>query len=228
MNLENRLRANIRLLEGQRRTLDFINTDSSPIDTTIADPVDWIKQARRIENEPFSFGEMQYLEGIQRDTSHVINIVKPRQMGVTELILNWLLFNLIKNPGTVGVYVTDRYEHGKIFSNKRLSEAIAQSRYLSTRVPKNRGNLKWQPFNNGSNLYILSAWGNFEEARSISADFAAVDEMQSVNVSSLSVLTESMSRSKFRKIIKVGTGSDEGDPWWDEGTEVHSTHGILM
>ncbi len=215
MNLEKTLRANIRLLAGQHSPVGFSGTNSSPIDST-SDPVDWIKQARWIKNAPFSFDEMPYLEGIQRDTSHVINIVKPRQMGVTELLLNWLLFNLVKNPGTTGIYVTDRYEHAKIFSNKRLAEAIAQSEYLKAKVPKNKGNLKWQPFHNGSNLYILSAWNGFEEARSIPADFAAVDEMQSVNVLSLPVLTESMSRSKFKKIIKTGTGSDEGDPWWDE------------
>lgn len=58
--------------------------------------------------------------------------------------------------------------------------------------------------------------GNFEAARSIPVDFAVVDEMQSVNVEAIPVLKESMSKSKFGKILKIGTGSDEVDEWWNE------------
>ncbi|MDE1843546.1 MAG: hypothetical protein KGH95_07860, partial [Thaumarchaeota archaeon] len=130
--------------------------------------------------------------------------------------LNWLLYNLSKNPGTIGVYMTDRYEHVKIFSSKRVLEAVEQSQYLSAITLKNKSSISRLPFRNGSNLYMLSAWNDFESARSIPADFVVVDEMQSINVSALPVLTESMVRSRFRKIIKVGTGSDEGDAWWTE------------
>jgi hypothetical protein len=77
---------------------------------------------------------------------------------------------------------------------------------------------------------MYSAWDNFEAARSIPVDFAAIDEMQSVNVEALPVLKESMSKSKYKKIIKVGTGSDEGDGWYDEwhrGTQWIWNDGVL-
>ena len=188
------------------------------------DPFAWAAEVRTLKGAPFTFENRKYLEKIYRDTSPEINIVKPRQMEVTEFGLNWLLFNLTKYPFTVGLYMSDRQDHVSIFSKLRLSEAIEQSDYLKSQVPKNKHNISWQPFLNNSHLWMYSAWGDFEAARSIPVDFAVVDEMQSVNVEALPVLKESMSRSKFKRIIKIGTGSDEGDDWWKEwheGTQLY-------
>ncbi len=185
---------------------------------SLADLLIWTKGARKIKGEQFSFEGRKYLEEIYLRTDwNELNIVKPRQMEITEFALNWLLYNLLKHPFTVGLYMSDRQDHVGIFSKLRLqSGAIDQSEYLRSHVIPREHNVSWQPFKNGSHLYMLSAWGDFEAARSIPVDFAVVDEMQSVNVEALPVLKQSMSKSKFGKIIKIGTGSDEGDNWWDE------------
>lgn len=178
----------------------------------------WTTGARKIKGETFSFEGRSYLEDLYLRTDwNELNIVKPRQMEITEFALNWLLYNLIKHPYSVGLYMSDRQDHVGIFSKLRLqSGAIEQSDYLKSKVIPREHNVSWQPFKNGSHLYMLSAWGDFEAARSIPVDFAVVDEMQSVNVEALPVLKQSMSKSKFGKIVKIGTGSDEGDGWWDE------------
>ncbi|MFZ1077654.1 MAG: phage terminase large subunit family protein [Nitrosotalea sp.] len=172
---------------------------------------------RILHGIPFTFDERPYLTKIYLDQSHEINIVKPRQMEITEFGLNWLLHNLLLHKHSVGLYVSDRFEHVKIFSNLRLRQwAIESSPKLEKLVNPKKGSSSWLPFKNGSNLYMLSAWGDFEATRSIPADFVVVDEMQSVNVEALPVLQETMAKSRFKKILKIGTGSDEGDAWWKE------------
>src|SRR5207249_5014183 len=103
--------------------------------------------------------------------------------------------------------------HVNIFSKLRLENAITQSSILQKLIPK-EGNLSWQPFLNGSNLYMYSAWNDFEKARSLPVDFAVVDEIQSINVEALPVLKEALAKSKFRRLVGSGTGSEEGSYWW--------------
>ena len=187
---------------------------------TLDDIVTWTPQVRMLKGKPFSFEGRKYLEKPYRSTASEINIVKPRQMEITEFALNWLLFNLIKYPFSVGLYMSDRQDHVGIFSKLRLQAgAIEQSPYLKSKVVPREHNVSWQPFVNGSHLYMHSAWGDFEAARSIPVDFAVVDEMQSVNVEALPVLKQSMSKSDHKKLLKIGTGSDEGDGWWNEWHE---------
>ncbi len=182
----------------------------------LQDPVDWIERVRVLKGVPFSFKDREYLKPILRDINKEIYIVKARQMEITELALNWLLFYLSKFPSTVGLYMTDRQDHVNLFSKTRLhSWGIDESEILKSLIVRNKGNVSWQPFKNGSELFMFSAWKDFEASRSIPADFVVIDEMQSVNVEALPVVKESMSKSPHRRILGIGTGSDEGDGWYD-------------
>jgi len=188
------------------------------------DPVTWTEQVRFLGGKPFSFKDREYLKDIYRDTCQRMFIVKPRQMEITEFALNWLLYNLDRNPFTVGLYMSDRQDHVSIFSKLRLhSWGIEQSDYLKSKAVKMKeGNIGWQPFTNGAHLWMFSGWGDFEAARSIPVDFAVVDEVQSMNVEALPVLEESMSKSRFKRLRVIGTGSDYEDGWfkkWHTGDQ---------
>ncbi|MGI0058608.1 MAG: phage terminase large subunit family protein, partial [Nitrosotalea sp.] len=196
----------------QRKMTSLLSKATTQI-TLSDDPVQWTEQIRTIQGQNFSFEGRPYLLPIYRDTSKDIYIVKPRQMEITEYSVNWLLYNLTKNPGTVGLYITDRQDHASVFSKLRLrSWGIEQSLVLKQMVQK--GNVSWQPFVNGSNLWMYSAWPDYEKARSIPADFVIVDEIQSTNVEAIPVLKEALSKSRFGMFVGVGTGSDQDDHWW--------------
>ncbi len=187
------------------------------------DIITWTTQTRNLKNEPFSFENRDYLHTIYRDDAKEIYIVKGRQTEITEFALNWLLFHLSKNPGTVGLYLSDRDSHTSKFSNLRLKNwAIGQSKILQSLAPLKKHSSTTQPFENGSVLYMHSAWGEFDQARSVSADFTVVDEMQSVDVKEIDVLQEALSHSKFGYMIGIGTGSEEGSGWhklWQLGNQ---------
>lgn len=187
------------------------------------DIVTWTSQVRMLKNESFSFDKRDYLSTIYRDNTKEIYIVKGRQTEITEFALNWLLFHLIKNPGTVGLYLSDRDSHTSKFSNLRLKNwALGQSKILQSIAPLKKHSSTTQPFENGSVLYMHSAWGEFDQARSIPADFTVVDEIQSVDVKEIDVLQEALSHSKFGYMIGIGTGSEEGSNWhklWQSGDQ---------
>ena len=194
-------------------------------ETLSDDIITWTTQVRVLKNQPFSFENRDYLQQIYNDNAKEIYIVKGRQTEITEFALNWLLFHLIKNPGTVGLYLSDRDSHTSKFSNLRLKNwAIGQSKILQYIAPLKKHSSTTQPFENGSVLYMHSAWGEFDQARSVPADFTVVDEMQSVDVKEIDVLQEALSHSKFGYMIGIGTGSEEGSNWhklWQLGNQFH-------
>ncbi|HJU13639.1 MAG TPA: hypothetical protein VJ792_04210 [Candidatus Nitrosotalea sp.] len=189
------------------------------------DPVKWSEQVRILRGEPLSFSNRDYLLPLYRDTSKEIYIVKGRQTEGTEFTLNWLLFNLWHNPGTVGLYLSDRDSHTSKFSTLRLRDwAIRTSPVLSKLVPIGERNVSVQPFANGSVLFMHSAWNQFDQARSVPADFTVVDEIQSVDLKEIDVLRETLSHSKHGRLIGIGTGSDEGSDWhriWSSGNQMY-------
>lgn len=189
------------------------------------DIVKWIEQTRFIKGEPMSMKGREQMAHILRDPRKDKRIVKSRQVEATEhLGVNWLLHKLSKHPGTVGLYLSDRDSHTSKFSSLRLKTwAIENSAVIQRQVvPLKLHTATVQPFYNGSVLYMHSAWGDFEQARSVPADFAVVDEIQSVKVEKIGVLREAMSHSKFAELVQMGTGSEEGSAWhqyWLEGDQ---------
>lgn len=179
-----------------------------------SDIVQWVEEVRMIKGNKFSFENRPYLPPIYRDTSKEIYIVKPRQMEITEFAVNWLLYQLLTHPSTVGLYLSDRQDHVSIFSRLRLhSWGIDQSPVLKSMAGK--GNVSTQPFKNGSCLYMYSAWPDYDKSRSVPADFVMVDEIQSTNVAAIPVIKETLSKSPFGRFVGMGTGSDQDDSWWN-------------
>ncbi|MGI0006732.1 MAG: hypothetical protein ACREAR_01905 [Nitrosotalea sp.] len=191
---------------------NFIKTYKLP--DTPDNLIDWTIAVRKIQGQQFSFEGREFLKSIYADQNKRIMIVKSRQMEMTEFAINWLLFNLSKNPNTVGIYITDTQKHVSIFSKMRLrGRAIGESSILQKLVHK-EGNISLLMLKNGSYLYMFSAKPNFESARSIPVDFAVIDEIQSTNVEAIPVLEEALVRSPFGKCLYIGTGSIMGDGWF--------------
>lgn len=151
---------------------------------------------------------------IYRDEHPRVQIAKGRQMEASELIVNWLYSNLWNHANTVGLYISDRDSHTSKFSNMRIKEwTIKASPIIQKITPLRNHTSTMLKFINGSILYFHSAWGDFVQARSVPADFAAIDERQDIDGEAVDVLLESMSHSKYKKLLEVGTGSDEGSDW---------------
>lgn len=196
------------------RALDPAADEASSTYEIPSDIIQFVKDCRILDGSPFSFQDRNYLLELYRDKSKHIYIVKGRQVEITEYAVNFLLYHLLKNPGTVGLYVSDRDQHVKVFANDRLrKDAIAVSEILRNMVTR-AGGTEFVEFKNGSKLYLASGYDDFEEARSLAVDFVVVDEIQSQNPRALPVVTEALSKSKYGILVVIGTGSEYGDDWW--------------
>ena len=187
------------------------------------DPVQWAEHCRLLKGEPFSFQDRDYLLPIYRDNHPNVIVVKARQMEMTEMLVNWLLFNLSRHPHSTAIYTAPRADQVSRFSRDRIRKAIKDSPSLRhnlqvAREEEGKEAITRIPFANESLLYLVSAWGDFGAIRNIPGDFAAIDEMQDVQSEALPVIMESMSHSPHRRVVLVGTASEQGSEFsrlWD-------------
>ena len=183
------------------------------------DPVQWTEKCRILKGQPFSFQDRDYLLPIYRDTHPNLVVVKARQMEMTEMLVNWLLFNLTAHRHTTALYTAPRADQVSRFSRDRIRKAIKDSPQLRhnlevAREEEGKEAITRIPFANDSLLYLISAWGDFSAIRNIPADFAAVDEMQDVQSEALPVIMEAMAHSKHRRLALVGTASEVGSEFF--------------
>ena len=187
------------------------------------DPVQWTERVRILRGEPFTFSGREYLHQIYRDDAPEVYVMKGRQTEVTEMLVNLLLFNAWKYPGSVHLYIADRQSHTSKFSNMRVRDwALKASKLLNRIAPHQTHSAETLPFENTSRAYFHSAWSNFEEARSVPADFVYLDEIQSVAVNEIDVLKETLAHSRYGQLIGVGTGGWVDGDWdrlWKSGTQ---------
>lgn len=198
------------------RRLDEIFGKKESLFITPDDIVEWVKAVRILKGQPFTFEGREHLLEIYRNPNRRIMIVKPRQTEITEFAINWLLFHLSKNPGTIGIYLSDRQKHVSVFSKTRLRMMAIGASPILQKITHPKGNVSLLQFKNGSQLYMFSAIPDFEAARSIPVDFAVVDEIQSTNVEAIPVLEEALAKSRFGRCLYIGTGSVTGDKWWEK------------
>lgn len=195
----------------------FVQPEAPAMPELSTDIISWVQQVRRLrDGSPFTFENRPYLLTLYRDNADELYIVKGRQTEITEYAENWLLFNLWRYPGSVGLYMSDNQDRVSVFSKLRLHDwGIEKSPILKEMAADNLGNVSWQPWKNTSHLFMFSAFGDFDKALSIPADFVVIDEAQNQDLTALPKVKESMSHSKHKKIRVIGTGSFEGDSWYN-------------
>ena len=179
-----------------------------------SDPVEWTRRCRVLKGEPWSFDRREYLYQPYRDEADEVYIAKGRQTEISEKLVNRLLCRATTIPHTVHLFVADRQSHTSKFSKLRVRDwALKPSPILNEVAPWKEHTAETLPLPNGSVVYFHSAWSDFEEARSVPADFTYLDEIQSVSVDEISVLLETLGHSKYGKLIGVGTGAPQDSPW---------------
>lgn len=85
----------------------------------------WLKTGLRLDLETHA-----YLRGLYADECREMVILKAGQMGISEYLLSWLLWNADEHKAT-GLYVFPTDTHVSDFSAARLGQAIEASPYLA-------------------------------------------------------------------------------------------------
>lgn len=199
--------------------MDLIRDSPDPKDAIEAsgfskDPVTFIEQTRILNGKPFSFEDREYILPIHRDPSRRIYVRKGRQTEFSEWLLNLIIFNAWRYPGTVHLYMADRQSHTYKFSNYRMKiKTIQHSEKIQQIIELKNHNTTKMIFNNGSIVYFQSAWNGFIEGEGVDADFIYLDEIQNMDLTELTTVIESMTASPHKRFYAVGIGSAQGSEW---------------
>lgn len=207
-----------------RKMLDAKKKKASATKRIYREPIpefilEFIGRFRTIHGKPYTLKGREFLIKLYLDETRQINVVKARQMGLTEFAINWILYHLLRNEHTIGLYITDRQEHVNAFAD-RMRQAIESSKLLKPWVTKMTKS--YVKFANNSMLYMITGWNKFESTRSYPADFVVIDEAQSLELEALPVVKETMASSPHKRLLIIGTGSEYGDEWhkeWSRGTQ---------
>lgn len=199
--------------------IHLINDSPDPKDAVESqqyslDPILFVTQTRILDGKEFSFEEREYLEQIYRDLSKRIYIRKGRQTEMSEFLLNMIIYNMWRYPGTIHLYLSDRNSHTYKFSNHRMKiKTIKDSEKIQQIIQLKNHTTTTMMANNGSIAYFQSAWSGLIEAQSIPADFTYLDEIQDVDLLGLPNLLESSAHSTHKRFYAVGVGSIQGSRW---------------
>ena len=178
------------------------------IDDTIQviDPVTWVVNNRYAERgRRMTFERHYYLTDILRSPYQDVMLLSGRGVGKTQTILNWLLYNLLNNDGTVALYTSNRSVQVRRFSVKFLRDAFLHPN-IKKMVDKNSLSVHIIKFKNNSLLYCYSSWRDADTIRNIRADFLAIDEGQEFKIEQINVVKEVLEGSEFQKTMIAGTG----------------------
>ena len=158
----------------------------------------------------YTFEGREWLKTLCEDDSKTMVIVKGRQVGMTTFMIGKILHNALLHHSTNHIYVTSTGGKVRIFSQDKLNQILKRTPLPTDKKDKITSRYY---FPNGSILYILSGYSEFNQARSIDADFVYLDECQDTDLDGLPNLVEAMAQSKHKKLIVTGTGDYEGGSW---------------
>ena len=184
-------------------------------DTIPDDPVAWVEQTRILRGQKFSLDGREYMRQIYRDQAQQVMIRKGRQTECSEMLVNLMMYNAVKFPGTISLYLSKDWKSTRVFSKLRLESMAMQTSpdWEKQFTDKDDQIMTEKKLQNGSMIYLRSAFNAFEEARSFPLDFAYLDESQSVSMDKLDVLIESMAHSDHKRLWAVGTGAPSETAW---------------
>lgn len=177
----------------------------------------WTKKLRVLKGNPWSFQDRDYLKQIYRDTSKDQIFVKGRQVEASELAVNKTLHFVTTHPHVTALYTFPTGDLASLFGHKRFGGAFEESDQLREYLIDD-GNVAYKQFNNGSHLYLKTAFGGGDKARSIDSDMLVCDEYQDfdanrvkdADVPARDVLLENLKASKYKKTLTFGTPKHKG------------------
>ncbi len=185
-----------------------VRTNSSHI----PEPIKWVTEKRILRGEKFSLNQRPYLQHIYSAIdkaatgkgSKRILLKKCVQSEFSETAINILIWFCLKYPNVTALYVAPRFDQTRRFSKDRMKKAIEESPEIMKRI-KDFGDVTRIVWDNGSILYMYSAWGDADGVRNIPADIVVADEMQDLSEASIGVLNSRMDHSKFQIFILIGS-----------------------
>jgi hypothetical protein len=170
--------------------------------------MEFCRRAVVLGREPISFAGRPYLEAIYDVTGRNLVLRCSRQTEKSTFLANSIQYEACQHPGIQLLFVCPRQEQARVFSKLRLHKTIANSpliRRVLQPHSSRRAAVMNMEFDNGSTLFVRSAFHSGDSCRGLSADLLLVDEFQDIAEGDLPVLQETLSHAQNPRTILTGT-----------------------
>lgn len=169
----------------------------------IADATRWITDYTFLNGDRFSFKDHEYQEKIVNDTSRLVNVQKPAQIGMSELMCR-LILALCKIIPNFSVILTFPFSgDAEDFMKTRISRVIQDSPLLSEAIDPNLDNVAIKGIAT-SLLYARGTSGS-TQALSIPCDLLVHDEVDKSDPAIIGQYQSRIRHSKWKLVRKFST-----------------------
>ena len=168
----------------------------------------WCEHFAYLRGQRIAFTDREYLRAVYNSPRRRVVMRCSRQVEKTTFICNTVAHAAVMHPGVRIIVVFPRGEQASVFAHSRLTPMLETSpvirRILLGRRPQKLKVMNMR-FQNGSEVYIRSAYHSGDTVRGIDGDFLLVDELQDVAGGDLPVLEQALSHSPHRRVVLTGT-----------------------
>jgi len=181
----------------------------------------WLTANTTIEGRPFSFRDHEWQIGPLGSSAREIVMIKPSQVGATEMSARWVLARLMLLRSYTAIYAMPSAHFARTFAKTRLDAIINDSESLKNAVSPVVNSSDVKQF--GSSYLYLKGASVGAQAISVPCSAVIVDEMDFCDQTVLSLFTSRLTHSTYRHQIKLSTPTipDFGIHAAFEGTTKH-------
>lgn len=154
----------------------------------------WMEKHTRLAGKTFSFKDHEFQRAIVDSTHPHQEVIKPSQMGVSEIESRLALGFLAVSPDVVGIYSMPTLGEALRFSKSRVDPVIKASPYLKEKVVAGSDSSSFKQIGT-SQLFMMGTYG--KALISVPADLFIQDEKDFSNQEVLATAESRMSHSRF-------------------------------
>lgn len=163
----------------------------------------WLCRNTFHSGKPFSFVNREYQERIVGDESQEIVVIKPSQVGVSELSARLTLAKVNLNRAFTTIYTLPTAGFAATFMRTRIDPVIEGSKYLSANIHNTTNNSEVKRF--GDSYIWMRGAASDNAPISIPADMLVHDELDFCDPDILSQYHSRLSASPFKNKYKFST-----------------------
>ena len=176
-------------------------------DTTLVP--EWLEKNTTLLGKPFSFKDHEWQLGPLKSTAREIVLIKPSQVGASELSARWALARVAMIKGYTCIYVMPSASFARAFAKTRVDNIINDSPFLRNAVDRNVDSTDVKKFGGSSFLWFKGAQAG-SQAISVPASCVLVDEYDFGMQDVISTYTSRLTHSEWRHKIFLSTPTIPG------------------
>lgn len=180
-----------------------------PVDGDSVTTSEWIVKNTKLAGRPYSFDGYEFQKQIADDQASNVSVIKPSQVGLTEIQVRKFLARLARTPGTSGIFTFPDEKMFKKNSKTRIKPVVSQPAFNSSSLDDDKPQRSMQLYQIGSSwAHIMGMTEG--DATSTPADFLSHDEIDLSDMTMIGLYQSRLQNSVYRVTEAFSTPTHPG------------------